>query len=328
MERRDFLSYDIATLAWVSGFCVNDRFDYLSTKTLLTGNDRRRYLPFEDAPVKGKFDYKGLFINFAYGVETAVVLIMLGAAEVVLAPALMCGGISALVTTINMAKEDFASGNVRSAEEAEWLINRESLFGIAVGAVLGPLESVLGETEIFSNKAADISIKGVIRGTAVARTGIEFRRTETLGMRQLTPEEKIAHIYNWKTIALEFGGTAGTSIAFEGLDMAVKGLTAKLKVPLGETSYGKSSLKFGDNDLVYGPSANGKLKELKESAGGKLLSDVGNPYDMGYSDWLGLSLDTIENTVKQGNYIHFDLTNMQDIDGILNGTSQYIKNHI
>ena len=91
-----------------------------------------------------------------------------------------------------------------------------------------------------------------------------------------------------------------------------------------QTSYGKSSLKFGDNDLVYGPSANRKLAELKESAGGKLLSDVGNPYDMGYSDWLGLSLDTIENTVKQGNYIHFDLTYMQDIDGILNGTSQYM----
>ena len=26
-----------------------------------------------------------------------------------------------------------------------------------------------------------------------------------------------------------------------------------------------------------------------------------------------------------GNYIHFDLTNMQDIDGILNGTSQYMN---
>ena len=67
-----------------------------------------------------------------------------------------------------------------------------------------------------------------------------------------------------------------------------------------ETGYGKSSLKFGDNDLVYGPSASGKLVELQRSAGGKLLSDVGNPYDMGYgSDWLKFSTDTIENTVKQ-----------------------------
>lgn len=57
-----------------------------------------------------------------------------------------------------------------------------------------------------------------------------------------------------------------------------------------------------------------------------MLSDVGNPYDMGYgSDWLKFSTDTIENTVKQGNYIHFDLTNMQDIDDILNGTSQYMN---
>ena len=101
------------------------------------------------------------------------------------------------------------------------------------------------------------------------------------------------------------------------LDLAKKGY---------KTSYGKSSLKFGDNDLVYGPSASGKLVELQKSAGGKLLSDVGNPYDMGYgSDWLKFSTDTIENTVKQGNYIHFDLTNMQDIDGIMNGTSQYMN---
>ncbi|MBQ3545208.1 MAG: PKD domain-containing protein [Lachnospiraceae bacterium] len=112
----------------------------------------------------------------------------------------------------------------------------------------------------------------------------------------------------------------------------VKETASKLKTDnrgilnISKTSYGKSSLKFGENDLVYGPSASGKLVELQRSAGGKLLSDVGNPYDMGYgSDWLKFSTDTIENTVKQGNYIHFDLTNMQDVDGILNGTSKYMN---
>lgn len=92
-----------------------------------------------------------------------------------------------------------------------------------------------------------------------------------------------------------------------------------------ETSYGKSSLKFGDNDLVYGPSAGGKLVQLQKSAGGKLLSDIGNPYDNGYgSDWLRFSTDTIDDTARQGNFIHFDLTNMQDLEGILNGTSPYV----
>lgn len=36
-------------------------------------------------------------------------------------------------------------------------------------------------------------------------------------------------------------------------------------------------------------------------------------------------IDTIENTMKQGNYIHFDLTNMQGIEGILNGTRPYMN---
>lgn len=43
---------------------------------------------------------------------------------------------------------------------------------------------------------------------------------------------------------------------------------------------GATSLKFGPEDLVYGPSAGGALKELQEKAGGRLLSDVGNQYDM------------------------------------------------
>lgn len=40
-------------------------------------------------------------------------------------------------------------------------------------------------------------------------------------------EEKNAYIYDPKTIAIEFVGIAGTSIALEGHDMAIKKLTAK-----------------------------------------------------------------------------------------------------
>ncbi|WP_301082543.1 hypothetical protein, partial [Thomasclavelia cocleata] len=93
---------------------------------------------------------------------------------------------------------------------------------------------------------------------------------------------------------------------------------------LSKESGGSTTLRFAENVLVYGPSAGGRLREFQTEAGGKLLSDVGNPYDMGYSsNWLKFSTDTIENTVKSGNTIRFDLTNMEDIQGILNGTSQY-----
>ena len=40
-------------LSAFSAFCMNDRFDYLSSRTVLEGRETRRYRPFGDAPVKG-----------------------------------------------------------------------------------------------------------------------------------------------------------------------------------------------------------------------------------------------------------------------------------
>ena len=156
------------------------------------------------APMKGKLDYKGFFINFIYGVETAVVLTLLGAAEVVLAPALMNGGISALVTTLNIAKEDFESGNVRGAKEAERLIGREAMYGTVIGAVLGPVDSFLDEVTFLKIPWADSLLKGVMTGATVVDTGIGFRWLETLWMPQSTDAEKRDYIYNQKTMVPEF----------------------------------------------------------------------------------------------------------------------------
>ena len=100
--------------------------------------------------------------------------------------------------------------------------------------------------------------------------------------------------------------------------------TIKMDLQLFSNKETTNNLRFGVNDLVYGPSSGGKLVKLKESAGGKLLSDVGNPYDAGYgSDWLKYSTHIIDSTVQAGNKIHFDLTYMDDIQGILNNTGIY-----
>ena len=81
----------------------------------------------------------------------------------------------------------------------------------------------------------------------------------------------------------------------------------------------KIALKFGDNDFVYGPSAGGKLRALQQNAGGKLLTDMPGPQNG--ESWLEYSIQNMNNTVNSGNKIHFDLTYMDDLEGVLNGTS-------
>ena len=82
-------------------------------------------------------------------------------------------------------------------------------------------------------------------------------------------------------------------------------------------------LRFKDEDLVYGPKASGELREFQENYGGKLLDDIGNPYDSGYRDWTSFSLSMIDIYASKGSLIHFDLTHMLDIDGVLMGVGEY-----
>ena len=90
-----------------------------------------------------------------------------------------------------------------------------------------------------------------------------------------------------------------------------------------ENNYVQSNLKFGDNDLVYGPSANLKLRELQQKAGGKMLTDIGSPFDRNCDGWLSYSKIIMDETVAAGNKIHFDLTYMDDIDNVLDNVGPY-----
>jgi hypothetical protein len=80
-------------------------------------------------------------------------------------------------------------------------------------------------------------------------------------------------------------------------------------------------LRFGSNDLVYGPSATGRLRQLQQRAGGKTLTDAVS--DLGGRTWIQASIDTMEEALRNGHKIHFDLTNVEDIHGILNNTGRF-----
>lgn len=100
---------------------------------------------------------------------------------------------------------------------------------------------------------------------------------------------------------------------------------AALIVPAADaTATAQTPLRFAENDLVYGPSANGRLFALKNDSGGQLLSDMleANGKDV-YADfggdWKAASKWAMDKNVADGYHIHFDLTNMKDIDGVLGG---------
>lgn len=63
-------------LATFSAFCVNDRFDYLSSRTVLEGTEVRRYRLFDDAPVEEKFKWMEFAANLLYGVMVTTLMAM------------------------------------------------------------------------------------------------------------------------------------------------------------------------------------------------------------------------------------------------------------
>src|SRR5205823_6419084 len=74
------------------------------------------------------------------------------------------------------------------------------------------------------------------------------------------------------------------------------------------------------DDLVYGASAGGNLRALQEKAGGKLLTDLPKPFEQ---SWEQFTKETLDNAAKTGRQVHFDLTHMDDIGGVLAGTGEW-----
>lgn len=88
----------------------------------------------------------------------------------------------------------------------------------------------------------------------------------------------------------------------------------------GKTSEKACPLKFGENDLVYGPSANGKLRELQEQAGGKLLSDLPKPPGTTFE---AFTKSTLNEAAQTGKQVHFDLTHVEEVENVLKGEGKF-----
>ncbi|MEP7051066.1 MAG: hypothetical protein ABJB12_11970, partial [Pseudomonadota bacterium] len=114
-------------------------------------------------------------------------------------------------------------------------------------------------------------------------------------------------------------GAALTGAARAAASGAGAAATAGLAAARSCGDKAESALRFGANDLVYGPSAGGALRQLQQAAGGRLLTDVGGP--AAGQSWAEFSIQTLENQLASGGNIRFDLSNVNDIQGVLNGTA-------
>jgi len=83
---------------------------------------------------------------------------------------------------------------------------------------------------------------------------------------------------------------------------------------------GSGLLKFGADDLVYGPSAGGALRGLQQRAGGRLLTDFSKPLG---SSWADFSITTLNKQVQSGGKVRFDLTNVSDLKGVLSNRGSF-----
>lgn len=91
-----------------------------------------------------------------------------------------------------------------------------------------------------------------------------------------------------------------------------------------------NTLRFGADDLVYGvsslPGKPGLLVNLKNEGGGNLLSDMllKNGEDVHFDfgrNWKAASQWAMERQLQSNHNIHFDLTNVNDLPGVLKGIS-------
>jgi len=124
--------------------------------------------------------------------------------------------------------------------------------------------------------------------------------------------------------------TAEQAVVEIGTGVLLGGGAAKLGQWLGGLGKGSTSvapqtiaqaeLRFGANDLVYGPSARGQLRALAEKAGGRLLTDLPKPPNLTFTQF---SLQTLDEAATAGTKIRFDLTNVKDLKGVLAGTGEF-----
>ncbi|MBE9097210.1 hypothetical protein IQ252_25700 [Tychonema sp. LEGE 07203] len=176
---------------------------------------------------------------------------------------------------------------------------------IAVGLAFAALQAIPGV-----GQAIDAMLLILFGASAAVSLGNFLLKT----WQAKNEQELSAAANEFKTFVEAVGVLALTA----GLKLAGRLLRS---IRTGSSLPSPPPLRFGSSDLVYGPSAAGRLRQLQQRAGGKTLTDAVS--DLGGKTWIQASIDTMEEALRNGHKIHFDLTNVEDIHGILNNTGRF-----
>jgi RHS repeat-associated protein len=114
----------------------------------------------------------------------------------------------------------------------------------------------------------------------------------------------------------EAGVDLGTTLASGTLSA----MNSRLAAAAPRTLPGLTGLRFGSNDLVYGPSAGRYLRALRQETGGVILDDLLKPETL---SWEEFSTQTLDSAAVNGRMVRFDLTHVEDLPGVLNNTGEW-----
>jgi hypothetical protein len=87
-----------------------------------------------------------------------------------------------------------------------------------------------------------------------------------------------------------------------------------------KTYTGDDTKRFDDDDYVFGVAFGGQLDKFRAAYGGRMVSELGKPEDMA---WHEFSIGILEETIDNGNKIHFNLDYMGGIKDILKNKGKY-----
>jgi RHS repeat-associated protein len=170
----------------------------------------------------------------------------------------------------------------------------------ATAIVRGIDNTVTGAVELWTGEQHD-TVTGRALYLAMVRAGVS--------------RQTASRVTGWTETGVDIVSTVGSSLV-PGVNRALATRVASAPRALP----GVTGLRFGGNDLVYGPSARGYLRSLQQEAGGVLLDDLPKPTNL---TWEQFTTRTLDDAARSGRAVRFDLTHVDDLSGVLNNTGEW-----
>jgi RHS repeat-associated protein len=178
---------------------------------------------------------------------------------------------------------------------------------LSTGPVPEPATKGFGGTAVV--RGIDNTITGGVEAwTGITRDTVTGRALYLSLVRGGVSPATASRITGWTEIGVDLLSGVGSGIA--------SSVNGSRTIPAQRQVPGLTGLRFGPNDLVYGPSARGYLRALQQEAGGVLLDDLPKPPTLPWKDFTTRTLDA---AASSGRRVRFDLTHINDLQGVLRG---------